>query len=44
MIITAMAMYLNIVHHASFNYLLTFIGDAILIGCISVTQNIGGSK
>ena len=40
MIITAMAMYLNTVHSASFDYLITFIGDVILMGCISISPTI----
>ena len=43
MIITAIAMYLNVVHEANFNYIITFIGDIILLSCISI-ENIIGSK
>jgi len=35
MIITAMAMYLNTVEGSSFSYLITFIGDMVLISLIS---------
>lgn len=35
MILTAMAMYLNTVHSAGFDYLITFIGDMILLSLIS---------
>ena len=40
MILTAMAMYLNTVHSASFDYWITFIGDMILAGCISISPTI----
>jgi len=35
MILTVMAMYLNIVHGSTFDYVLTFIGDVFLLSCIS---------
>ena len=35
MILTAMAMYLNIAHGSNFSYFPTFIGDMILCQCVS---------
>lgn len=35
MILTAMAMYLNTVHGAKFEYVITVIGDIILCQCVS---------
>lgn len=35
MILTAMAMYLNTVYGSNFDYLITFIGDMLLISLIS---------
>lgn len=35
MILTAMAMYLNIVHGANFSYIPQIIGDIILCQCVS---------
>ena len=40
MIITGVAMYLNTVYGASFDYLTTFIGDMILCGIVSASINI----